>query len=139
VLSDEAGGTQALLERPGAAPASETTAPSGPDGRWQWVRSEYGDDTVVDVLDPSRYTIEFRPDGTVSIRADCNRVGGTYSLDGPAMAFALGPSTLIGCPADSQANVFMKDLNAVVTYVFDGENLVLNMRFDTGNLILQPS
>jgi hypothetical protein len=33
----------------------------------------------------------------------------------------------------------MKDLNAVVTYVFDGENLVLNMRFDTGNLILQPS
>jgi hypothetical protein len=30
------------------------------EGDWQRVRSEYGDDTEVDALDPSRYTLEFR-------------------------------------------------------------------------------
>jgi heat shock protein HslJ len=118
--------------RPAPEPAGDPT-----QGTWQWVRTEYGDDSIVVALDPGRYTIAFGPDGRLAIRADCNQVVGTYTLQGPALTPRLGPGTLVGCPPDSQADVFVRDLGAVATYVFSGENLVLNMRLDTGNMIFE--
>jgi heat shock protein HslJ len=44
--------------------------------------------------DPSRFTVEFKSDGAIGLRADCNSCGGTYSLSGnrltvPGMACTL--------------------------------------------------
>jgi heat shock protein HslJ len=106
--------------------------------RWQWQRSEYSDDSTVVVRDPSRYTLEFLPDGRLAIRADCNQVLGRYSQNGSQLTIELGPSTLVACPPDSQADVFVRELPQVASHVFDGGNLVLNLKVDTGNMIFSP-
>ena len=105
---------------------------------WRWLRSAYGDDTVTTVVDPNRYTVQFRADGSLAIRADCNSVGGTYTQQDSSLTIQLGPSTLVGCPADSQADTFMRDLSNVATFVMVGDNLVLNLRADAGNMYFEP-
>ena len=37
---------------------------------------------AVTVADPTRYTVRFGSDGSVSARVDCNRCGGRYRVDG---------------------------------------------------------
>jgi hypothetical protein len=62
---------------------------------WQWsdlVETMPASQSVVP--DPQNYTLTFLPDGTVSIKADCNMLGGTYTLDGGSLAIQLGPSTM---------------------------------------------
>jgi heat shock protein HslJ len=105
---------------------------------WQWQRSEYADGSTVVVADPSRYTLEFLPAGRLAIRADCNQVLGSYTQDGQQLTVQLGPSTLVGCPTDSQADVFLRDLGGAATHVFDDGNLVLNLKVDSGNMIFSP-
>jgi hypothetical protein len=48
-------------------------------------------------------------------------VGGTYDLEDSQLSLALGPSPLIGCALDSQANAFVRDPRSVATLVFDGD------------------
>ena len=65
------------------------------------------DDTTIAVGEPSKYTLQFQADGNVAIRADCNQVLGRYTTSGNAqLTIELGPSTLVGCPPGSQADVF---------------------------------
>ena len=42
------------------------------------------------------------------------------------------------CPPGSQDSVFLRDLRRVATYVRDGENLVLNLQIDSGNMVFSP-
>ena len=46
--------------------------------------------------------------------------------------------SLVACPHGSLDTVFLRDLTQVVTYAFDGEQLVLNMRLDSGNMVFSP-
>ena len=46
--------------------------------------------------------------------------------------------TRAACPPGSQDTVFLRDLGQVATYVFDGENLVLNLKVDSGNMVFSP-
>ena len=105
------------------------------DSTWRWLRSDYSNDTAVIVNSPDIYTLMFRPDGTLAIRADCNQILGTYAQSGASLTLQLGPTTLVACPPGSQADVFTRDLGNVATYVFSAGNLVLNLRADAGNMI----
>jgi heat shock protein HslJ len=60
---------------------------------WPWVRSDYNDGSTVVVGDPNRYTMSFRADGTLGIRADCNQVIGSYTQQADGVALRLGPTT----------------------------------------------
>ena len=73
-------------------------------------------------------------DGTVAVKADCNQVSGTYTLNGSGLVITLGPSTVAACPPDSQADVYLRQLTAVVEYAYDNNALILNMAFDTGGM-----
>jgi heat shock protein HslJ len=120
-------------------PSSSSSAPNSlTQGIWQWERTEYSDDSVVTANDPSRYTITFLPAGQLAIRADCNNVTGTYTASASQLSIQLGATTLVACPPDSQDSLFLRDLGNTVTYVFDGNQLVLNLKFDTGNMIFSP-
>jgi heat shock protein HslJ len=48
--------------------------------------------------DPSRFTVEFKADGTIGIRADCNQCGGRYTLVGDRLSVGLLACTLVACP-----------------------------------------
>ncbi|MGE3270723.1 MAG: META domain-containing protein [Chloroflexota bacterium] len=123
----------------GAPPATGTPdAARLPLGAWNWLRSEYNNDTKVEAAHPDRYTVELKPNGNLAVRADCNRGFGTYTLDGAAITIRPVAITRAFCGPDSQDTVFLKDLGEVVTYVFDGDLLVLNLRIDAGNMIFEP-
>lgn len=101
---------------------------------WQWTESLYGDSTSVTVDDPTRYTMELMADGNVALQADCNRVLGTYVLDGSSLSITLGPSTMAACPPDSLADTFTRDLSGAASYVMDGADLVVAMMADAGTM-----
>ena len=82
------------------APEGETpsAAVSGPDGidqpgvqsalagrTWQLVEIVSMDDRVDTPDDRSLYTVKFVADGTVQIRADCNRGNGSWTSSAPPL------------------------------------------------------
>jgi heat shock protein HslJ len=125
-----------LPSGPSAAPAPSTGTLT--QGVWLWQRTEYGDGTRVVSADPSKYTLGLLAEGRLTIQADCNRGTGTYTVSGSQITLMPGAMTLAACPPGSQDSVFLRDLGQVVTYVMAGENLVLNLRIDGGNMIFSP-
>lgn len=101
---------------------------------WQWQQTQMSDGTVTAANNPSRYQIEFLPGGQATIKADCNTVLGTYQLMDDQVTITLGPSTLVGCPPDSQADLFVRQLANVNAYLFAGDALILNLKFDSGGM-----
>ena len=105
---------------------------------WRWVHSVINDDSVIVPTDSDRYTVTFGTDGTLSVRADCNQVTGFYHQSGRRLTLQLGPSTLVACPPDSQADEFLKELGAVVSQVSTDTFLVLNLARDSGSMVFEP-
>jgi heat shock protein HslJ len=97
-------------------------------GTWQWQSTQASDGAVTNVADPTRYTINFQADNSLQIRADCNQVGGTYSVSGSNLTLQLGPSTLAACPPDSQVDQFLAGLGQVTSYTVTGNNLDLGLQ-----------
>lgn len=106
---------------------------------WQWIETQYSDDSTVTAEDPSRYTITFHPDGTLEAQVDCNRGRGAYTVDSPMLTLGPLATTRMGCPPDSQADVFQQGLESVNSYVFDGDNLALSLALDTGIMFFAPA
>ena len=105
---------------------------------WRWMYSVTDDDASVRPVDRDRYTIAFEADGTLSVRADCNQVSGTYRQVGRKLSLQLGPSTQAACPPGSRADVFVQQLGAVVSQVSTDSVLVLNLQQDSGNMLFEP-
>ncbi|MEE4136923.1 MAG: META domain-containing protein, partial [Desulforhopalus sp.] len=90
-------------------------------------------------IDPNQYLIEFLANGHVAVQADCNRVAGTYTVSGNHLAVTLGPSTLAACPPGSLGDEFVKQLGNISSYFFKGDNLILEIKMDSGSMIFAPS
>lgn len=105
---------------------------------WGWTHTEYGDDSVVEAADPNRYTLTFEGDDNVAVRLDCNRGRGTYTLDGSSLTLGPIASTRMACPVDSQVDRFAQDLEFVVSYVMDGDELALSLFADGGIMFFSP-
>jgi heat shock protein HslJ len=119
------------------------TAAAGPDVVgvvWRWVKFLGGDGETIIVDDPDKYTLELLPDGQVHIRADCNSASGTYTLDGAGgLTLELGPTTLAECEPGSLYDEYLDLLGWVRTYVLAGDQLVLNMMADGGDLFFEKA
>jgi heat shock protein HslJ len=150
---------EAVATEPPAPTTAPTTAPSTPaaeptkeavqaepkqetDGQmtgvvWYWQGTKTPvDDIIPD--DPSKYTIEFLDDGRAFIRADCNSNQATYTVDGSNIQIELGPMTMVQCPKGSYSDQFLKDLDAVAIYFFEGENLFIDLVYDSGTMVFSP-
>jgi len=107
---------------------------------WQWQAFEDAADGQeardIRVPDPTRYTVTLRSDGAAEIRADCNRLRWTYTLEAGGLTFdTLGPSTLAYCGDDSLDGPFLTRLGATASYVLADGRLHLNLKLDSGNLV----
>ena len=131
--------TYALENDTLALVASETTMPELVGPVWMWVRFDdmAGENNIV-VDDPTQYTLEFIADGTYRLKADCNQGGGGYTVDGNSLTLGPGPMTLAACGPESLYDDYVKNLVDVVTFVFDGENLILNLKMEAGNMVFTP-
>ena len=101
---------------------------------WKWQQTRYNNDQKTIPADSSSYTIEFAPDGKLHVRADCNRVGGIYSLQGKRLTIELTHSTRAMCPPDSLDEAFKKDLGAAAIYFFKDGFLYIDLKYDTGTM-----
>lgn len=105
---------------------------------WQWIKTEYGDDSVTEAADPARYTLTFNEDGSLAALLDCNRGMGSYAEDTPMLTFGPLAGTRMACPKDSQAAEFTQNLESVVSYVIQDGNLYLALFADAGIMTFAP-
>ena len=108
----------------------------GPVWLWQQTVMNNGDQFTPD--NPGNYSLQFKPDGTLAAQADCNQVGGSYTLDGNQMTIALGPSTMAACPEGSLGDQFVANLSGANSYFFDGGDLYIDLMFDSGTMRFSP-
>lgn len=120
--------------------SDSTPVPGGaslPTGSLAWQGSE-GDSNAVTVKDPARYQIIFNADGSTNIVADCNQVNGSYAAKDGMLDIALGPSTLVGCPPDSQDSLFLRQLDAATGYRVEGDSVMLLFPDNGGAMRFAP-
>lgn len=131
-------------------PATATTAPEQPPAEpetmtvsyspsltgvvWEWLGTSLSG-TFTAAAVPSLYQVEFLADGSAQIKADCNNVLATYTLDGENLTITLGPSTLVACPEGSQADLFLQQLGTASQYSFETIGN-LNLAVSDGSLMV---
>ena len=103
---------------------------------WQWTQTLYNDDRTVVPADPENYTVQFQEDGTISVKADCNVKGGTYSIPrGEKTIFIeITQSTIAACPEGSLEDEFVKGLSAATIYFIQNGDLCLDLKYDSGTM-----
>lgn len=106
---------------------------------WKWTTSQFSDGKTNTPSDPNQYLLTFNAEGTVSIKADCNQVGGTYTTEGNQLTITVGPSTLVACPEGSLGDEYVRQLGLVSSYFLKDGNLILEFRFDSGSMTFAPS
>jgi heat shock protein HslJ len=102
---------------------------------WQWsdlVETLPASQSVVP--DPQNYTITFMEDGTIGIKADCNVVGGHYTLDEASLSIQLGPSTMAFCGEESLDQQYLALLGQVNTAEMADGRLFLQLVGDAGRM-----
>lgn len=94
--------------------------------------------TPTPVSNPTAYTVQFLPDGTMRILADCNQGRGRYTASPPALGIVDVATTKVACAPGSLSDTFIATLTAVATYEFQDDALVLGT--DQGvQLVLKPT
>lgn len=106
--------------------------------RWQWVShldQAVGETTIPD---PQNYLVDFQPDGTIQVKADCNNASGTYTANATNLTITLGPVTLAACPEGSRSEQFLTLLGGAATYEATDTQLRIDLFADAGNLTFIP-
>ncbi len=105
---------------------------------WQLVRIQSMDDTVQVPDDRSMYTLQFGEDGTVAVRADCNRGTGGWTSEGASLAFGPLATTRAMCPPGSLHDAYIAQLSYVRSYVLRDGMLHLATMADGAILDFEP-
>jgi heat shock protein HslJ len=126
------------------APADEpqTAAPdSGLGGTsWQLLKIMSMDDTTYTPDDPALYTLEFGSDGSMKLRADCNRGSGSWSSESAGqLQFAVIAVTQAECAADSLHMTYLRQFQWVRSYVIEGGYLFLATLADGSIIEFEPA
>jgi heat shock protein HslJ len=104
---------------------------------WQWAElteTEPASQSVVP--NPENYVLTLNEDGMASIKADCNMVQWTYTLEGDSLAFdTLGPSTLAFCGDDSLDQQFLALMGNGGTVSMEEDRLVLELNENAGRMV----
>ncbi len=101
---------------------------------WAWQGTRMKDGTRVVPQQPERYTLEFAPGGTVTLRADCNRGSGSYLLNDASLSFGPLALTKMLCPPGTRDAEYLKELAAVTQQSVNGDELVLTLAGDAGSM-----
>lgn len=83
---------------------------------------------------PENYTITFKDDGTVNIKADCNNASGSYSVDDSSIQIEVGAMTRAMCLPESLSDEFITNLGYAAIYFFEDGNLYIDLMADGGTM-----
>jgi heat shock protein HslJ len=107
------------------------------DIQWQWtqlVETQPASQSVI--ADSENYVLVLNADGSANIKADCNQVQWTYTVEGDTISFnTLGPSTLAFCGEDSSDQIFLAKLGLGGTWRVEDGRLVLELNENAGTMV----
>jgi heat shock protein HslJ len=119
---------------------TESAPTSLPGTTWNWIETQYSNDSVAAPPDPTAYRLTFGTDGTVNVQDDCNVLNGTFTAgDAGELTIDLQTSTMAACPPGSLHDQFILDLAGVASYLFEDGNLFAAIKFDTGVMEFAPA
>jgi heat shock protein HslJ len=102
----------------GSGGTAPETRPLQTDVEWQLVSIEPVAEPSVTVADPTRYTVRFGSDGSVSARVDCNRCGGRYRIESAALTVnPVLACTRAACALPSLGDQLTAALTSVSSYI----------------------
>lgn len=122
----------------GGAPTTDANLEKLQAGGWYWKESVYTDGTKATPADPSQYTVNFDSAGSLAAKVDCNQAGGPYTVEGNVITVGQLVSTLALCPPESLGTEFLRDLQALGEFTFDGDNLVVTLKDNLGTITFTP-
>jgi heat shock protein HslJ len=106
---------------------------------WRWTETLMSDDTRIRPAAPERYSLEFLPDGVTRVRADCNTGSGRYEMAADRkLTLGRMAVTQAACLPGSLGDAYLRGLANVSGYLFDGDNLVLMLKYDSGTMRFVP-
>ncbi|MGB5973446.1 MAG: META domain-containing protein [Nodosilinea sp.] len=119
----------------GTMQLSGLTAPALVGTLWKLQQIQYSDGALLVPDEPESYTAEFLEDGTLLVRADCNRGRGEFSTDGDR-SLEVSPiaTTMAACPEGSMGNDFVQALGNSGGYFFQEGDLFIDLAFDSGTI-----
>ena len=124
--------------------ASGPAAPEASAGelegtRWRLVKIMSMDDRTWEPDDEAGYTLEFGPDGAMSVRADCNRGSGTWTSESPGqLRFGVIAATMAACPPGSLHDRYMMQFEWIRSYVLSDGRLYLATMADGAIIEFAP-
>lgn len=112
---------------------------------WRLVHFQSSDDAIGTRMppNPERYTLQFRADGSLALRLDCNRAMGkwaaTPSTTGGSLTLTGGAMTRAFCGPGAMDSQIARDLPRIRSYTFAGANLSLALEADGGIYLWAPA
>ncbi len=105
---------------------------------WKWHGTMMNDDSRRAPDDPAKYTLMLDPDGSLSVQADCNVHGGTYTARGQQLTLTVTHGTMAMCPPDSLDQAYLKDLSEIRLFLVREGQLYLDLPYDSGTMRFAP-
>ncbi len=92
---------------------------------------------VVPAAEQANYTLEFKADGNLAAKADCNQVAGTYTTTSAGgLSIAVGPSTMAACADGSLSDLYILGLGNAASYAIASDQLTITL-VDGGTLVFK--
>jgi heat shock protein HslJ len=106
---------------------------------WWLAQIQYANNTALVPEDPSKYALILSQDGTVTVRADCNRGMGTYLMAGPWLVVRKLAYTHMICMGNSLFDPYTKALESISSCVFRDGNFYISLQTDSGVMKFVPA
>lgn len=117
---------------------AETVSLTGRVWELQDIQFNDGQQLVADP--PENYTVEFMDDGSMTVRADCNRGLGNFMVPEPGHLRVMPmATTLAACPEGSIGNDFTQALNNADLFFFQDGQLFIDLASDSGTMRFQEA
>ena len=118
---------------------TEPSATFEAQGNWQLQSFALDDGSTIQVPNPENYTIQFGADGSLNVRADCNRCNGSYeNTFGNNLKIGLLACTLAHCGPESLDFRYTSSVGSTSSFRRAGNELFLNYNGGTMNLLVSP-
>lgn len=111
-----------------------TTSQRSPAGNWTWVETVMNDGAIFRPTPDGPFTLNLLADNSAQVRAGCNSGGGGWTAQGNRIDIGPLAVTLALCPPGSSSERYLQDLSRVSTFFFDGNDLIMELPFDSGGM-----
>lgn len=102
---------------------------------WELQDIQFNDGRRLVAEPPEHYTVEFMDDGSMAVRADCNRGRSSFNEPEPGrLSVAPIATTMAACPEGSIGSDFTQALGNANLFFFRDGQLFIDLMFDSGTM-----